>query len=468
MAKPSRDVTPNTGPLTRAAGAWPAKRGVATGWRRTFSSLRIPGYRWLWIGLLAYFMAMMMDGIARGYLAYDLTGSATSLGLVSIAWGLPMLILSLVGGVVADRTEKRNLLLACQLALALVALITAILVHTGAIKIWHLVLLGFGQGATWAFIVPARQALIPELVGEDELMNALALSNGAINVTRILGPAVAGGLIAVPMFGTSGVFYTMVLLYGIVVLTLLRVPATGTAKGEHGAMWQEMTLGVRYVTRRSVLVVLIGIAFVAILLGMPYSMLLPVFAEDVHHVGSVGLGVMSTFVGMGAVVGSLVMAYLSDYPHRAALQLFLGVGFGVGLLMFGGAPAFVLALAALSFTGFMATGYMTLNNTLIFSHAERQFHGRVMSVYMLTWSLMPLTALPMSMLTDVVGAQVTVAGAGALVALFIGAVGVLYPGYRAIGRPTALPVDAGQAEGSGPQARCSTAGPASGAACRRS
>lgn len=468
MTKPLREVTRNSGPPMRSGRVWPPALTATTGWRRTFSSLRIPGYRWLWIGLLAYFMAMMMDTIARGYLAYDITGSATALGVVSIAWGLPMLVLSLVGGVVADRTEKRNLLLTCQLALGSLALITAVLVHTGAIEIWHLVVLGFGQGATWAFIVPSRQALIPELVGEDELMNALALNNGAINVTRIVGPAVAGGLIAVPMFGVSGVFYTMVLLYAIVLLTLLRVPKTGKAEGERGAVWQEMTMGLRYVSGRPVLMVLIGIAFVAVLLGMPYSTLLPVFAEDVHDVGSVGLGIMSAFVGVGAVVGSLAMAYLSDYPHRATLQLVLGVGFGVGLFMFGGAPTFVLALVALSFMGFMATGYMTINNTLIFSHAEHQFHGRVMSVYMLTWSLMPLTALPMTALTDVVGAQVTMAGAGALVALFIGSVGLLYPGYRAIGRPTALAVDAPQITGTERRACGSVGGSASRPACGRS
>jgi MFS family permease len=336
------------------------------------------------------------------------------------------------------------------------------------IEIWHLVVLGFGQGATWAFIVPSRQALIPELVGEDELMNALALNNGAINVTRIVGPAAAGGLIAIPMFGVSGVFYTMVLLYGIVLLTLLRVPKTGKTRGERGPVWREMTVGLRYVTGRPVLVVLIGIAFVAVLLGMPYSTLLPVFAEDVHDVGSVGLGIMSAFVGVGAVVGSLTMAYLSDYPHRVTLQLIVGVGFGLGLFMFAGAPVFALALAALSFMGFMATSYMTINNTLIFSNAEHQFHGRVMSVYMLTWSLMPLTALPMSMLTDVVGAQATVAGAGALVALLIGSIGLLYPGYRAIGRPTAVAADAPQIKRVEGQAHGSVAGSTSRPASGRS
>lgn len=413
---------------------WPAAPGAPAGWRRTYSSLQIPGYRWLWLGMLAYFMAMQMDTVARGYLAYDLTGSATALGVVTIAWGLPMLLLSLVGGAVADRVEKRNLLLFAQVAMALVALTTALLVQTGVVQIWHLVMLGVAQGATWSFIVPARQALVPELVGEDELTNALALNNSAINVTRIVGPSAAGALIAVPLVGLPGVFYLMVFLYALVVLTLLRVPTTGRAAGrEVGPILQEIGIGVRYVTGRSALMVLLGLAFVAVLLGMPYNILLPVFAEDVHQVGSVGLGLMSTFVGMGAILGSLVIAYFSNYPGRATLQLVLGMGFGIGLFLFGGAPIFVLALAALSLMGFMVAGYMTLNNTLIFIHAERRFHGRVMSVYMLTWSLMPLSALPMTALADVVGAQAVMAVAGILVFVVIASVGIFYPGYRELG-----------------------------------
>lgn len=390
--------------------------------------------------MLAYFMAMQMDTVARGYLAYDLTGSATALGVVTIAWGLPMLLLSLVGGAVADRVEKRNLLLFAQIAMSLVALTTALLVQTGVVQIWHLVMLGVAQGATWSFIVPSRQALVPELVGEDELANALALNNGAINATRIAGPSVAGGLIAVPLVGLPGVFYLMVFLYGLVVLTLFRVPRTGrAAAGEVGPISEEIGIGVRYVAGRPALVVLLGLAFVAVLLGMPYSTLLPVFAEDVHDVGPVGLGLMSTFVGVGAIVGSLVIAYFSTYPGRATLQLMLGMGFGLGLFLFGGAPIFALAVAALSLMGFMVAGYMTLNNTLIFIHAERRFHGRVMSVYMLTWSLMPLSALPMTALADVVGAQAVMAAAGILVFLSIASVGIFYPGYRELGaerRPT--------------------------------
>ncbi len=412
----------------------PAGRGEARGWRRTFASLRLPTFRWFWVGLLAHFLAFQMDMIARGYLAFDLTGSTTALGLASIAWGIPLLLLSLVGGAVADRVEKRDLVMVTQVGMAATALTTAILVQTDLIQLWHIVVMGFVLGAVWSFNIPARQAMVPELVSERNLMNALALNNSAANTTRVIGPSLAGGLIATPFFGVAGAYYLLAVLYVISALSLLAVPRSGlAATRSHEPVLQGVTTGLRYVASSPALTVLIGLACAAIILGMPYVILLPAFAEDVYDVGAVGLGVMNTVTGMGAITGSILLAYFSGYPHRAALQLALGVAFGVGVFMFGAAPAFVLALLALALVGLTFNGYLTINNTLIFTHAERELHGRVMSVYLLTWSLMPLAALPMSVLADVVGPEPTVAAAGALVALVIAGVAVLHPAYRRLG-----------------------------------
>jgi MFS family permease len=237
---------------------------------------------------------MQMDTIARGYLAYDLTGQATALGFVWVAWGVPMLLLSLIAGVVADRVEKRGLLMLVQAGMAVLSLSTAILVHTDVISIWQLVALGVGQGVVWSFAVPARMAMLPELVTDEELTNALALNNAAMNGTRILGPSLAGGLIAVPLFGMSGVFYVMVLLYVVVALTLLPIPRSRSPVRQRGPLWEEMGVGLRYMSGRRMLIVLMLMGFVPILLGMSYAALLPVFAKDVHDVGSLGFGLMGT------------------------------------------------------------------------------------------------------------------------------------------------------------------------------
>lgn len=427
-------------PLDDAATAVPrllARGSEDSGWQRTFASLRVPAYRWFWSGLLAHFLAFQMDMIARGYLAFALTGSAATLGIVSIAWGIPLLVLSLVGGALADRVEKRDLVMATQGGMAAAALATAILVQTDLIQVWHIVALGFFLGVVWSFAIPARQAMVPELVSDHHLMNALALNNSAGNTTRVAGPSLAGGLIAAPLFGVSGAYFVIAALYLVSALTLLAVPRSGLAAARrHEPMWQSITAGLRYVAGSPPLTVLIGLACVAIVFGMPYAILLPAFAEEVYDVGAVGLGAMNTVVGIGAITGSMLIAYFSDYPHRAALQLVLGLLFGVSVLLFGGSPTFVLALPALAVVGLAFNGFLTINNTLIFTHAQRDLHGRVMSVYLLTWSLLPLAALPMSVLADVVGLQSTVAAAGVLVALFVGGVALLYPAYRRLGTAT--------------------------------
>ncbi|MGQ9573589.1 MAG: MFS transporter [Dehalococcoidia bacterium] len=432
-----RDLPPD-GAATVVPQRLVAHAGAA-GWQRTFASLRLPTYRWFWSGLLAYFLGSQMDMIARGYLAFDLTGSATALGMVSIAWGIPLLFLSLVGGALADRMEKRDVLVAAQSAMAVAAVITAVLVQTDLIRIWHIVMLGFFLGVVWSFAIPARQAMVPELVSDRDIINALALNNSAINTSRIVGPSLAGGLIAIPLLGVAGVYYLIAILYTLSALTLLRIPRSGLMAGRrHERMWQGIATGLRYVVSTPALAVLIGIACVAIILGMPYQTLLPAFADEVHDVGAVGLGVMNTVAGLGAIIGSLLIAYFATYPHRATLQLVLGVALGVGVFLFGSAPSFALALPALALIGLTFNGYLTINNTLIFNHSRRDLHGRVMSVYMLTWSLMPLAALPMSVLADVVGPQPTVATAGVLVALFIAGVAVFYPAYRKLGSAAAI------------------------------
>jgi MFS family permease len=344
--------------------------------------------------------------------------------------------------------EKRNLLLVTQTCITLCYLAMAILVHTGVIQIWHLVVIGIFQGAVWAFNMPARQALLPELVGKDEqLMNALALNTGAMNATRVVAPAVAGALIAVPWYGMTGVFYTVVALDTAVLFALVQLPLTGSAtSGEQRPMWEDMAVGLKYIRRHWALVVLLSMAFAVVLLGMSYQMLLPVFASDkVFDVGSFGYGTMNTFVGVGAILASLVMAYNSDYPHRATLQLVLGVGFGIAILLLGQAPTFFVALAVLSFMGFMSTSYMTLNNTLIFAHTEREFTGRVMSVYMMTWSLQPFAILPITGAADAVGVRPVVTVVGIALATVVGAVALLYPGYRKIGTPAAIEAERAEA-----------------------
>jgi MFS family permease len=399
----------------------------------TFAALGVRDYRVMWLGMLAAFTAMQMQMIAQGFLAYQLTGSATVLGLVGFASGLPQLFLGLIGGVVADRVPKRRLLTLTQTCTGLIALTTALLVSTGHIQVWHLYLLGMAQGTVFAFNMPARQALIPQIVGERHLMNAMALNNAGMNFTRIFGPALAGALIGIPGIGLGGVFFLIAGCYVLVVASIasISVPGLPLKRDRKSSPLADLREGVRYVWTDSYLRTLLFLAFAVTCLGMPYQTFLPVFAgEKVLNIGATGLGLMSAAVGIGALVGSLVVASAGNMLRRSLVQLAAGAGFGLSLMLFGlmGIPA--LAIAVLALVGLTANFFMSLNSTMLMARSEPRFYGRVMSVYMLSWSAMPLASVPLGRAADTIGAPHTVTLAGAAIAVIVGLVALVSPTYR--------------------------------------
>jgi MFS family permease len=439
MALPVPGVVPPRDDPIPASPTAAARRGpLPLRLPRTFAALRHRRYRLFFWGALAANAAMQMQQIARGYLAYELTGTATAVGLVMLSWGLPMLLVSLIGGVVADRVDRRNLLLVTQALTGLLALTLAVLVHLGVITIGHLILLGLCQGTVFAFSMPARQALVPQLVAEQDLMNALALNNAGMNFTRVFGPALAGQLIAVPLIGLTGVFYLTAALYLFYLAFVSQIPAGGgPARGPRRSMAAEFVDGLRYLRAEPALLVLLLLGFVPMLFGMPYQQMLPVIAKDVFHTGAQGLGLMATVTGIGALAGSLAIASLGSMRHQRRLQLLTGIGFGLTLIAFSLTRSLPLAMVVLVLVGGTATCYQTINSTLVMTTADRAYQGRVMSVWMMSISLMPMSALPVGMVVDRVGAPLTVGAGGAVVAAFVAAVAVGLPRLR---RPAPLPV----------------------------
>ncbi|MEE8369410.1 MAG: MFS transporter [Dehalococcoidia bacterium] len=419
--------------IGRGPVALPSSREA---WARTFSSLRIPGYRFMYISMMASFMGMMMQQIARGWLTWELTGSAGSIGIVSSSFGLPMLLFSLFGGVVADRLEKRNVIVIAQGLTGVLAAVVAVLVLTGVIQVWHLVVMGLLQGTIFAFNMPSRQAILPELVGEKELMNAIALNSAGMNLTRILGPALAGGLVAVPFIDLEGVFFLIAFTYVISVITLFKVPVSDSWRGQtHRPMIKDLFSGFAYIRRSPTLLTLIGMGFVLILFGMPYQMLMPVFAGDVFNVGPAGFGVLQAAAGVGAIGGTLwVAANAASITSRGQTQLLAAFAFGVALFIFGFTSglfgAFWLGLLILPFVGIGSQVFMALNNTMIMTNTPHEMRGRVMSVYMMTFSLMPVSILPMGFLSDSIGIATAVAGAAAIIVVYVALIWTFRPSYR--------------------------------------
>ena len=401
-------------PVTSAQSS--IRRNIS-GFRHTFDSLSNQQFRFLWFGMLFAQAAMQINVVARSWLAYSISGSAVALGLVALARGLPMSLLSLLGGAIADRSDKRTLLIIVQFSLAVLSLITAILVHLDIIRIWHLVVLGFFQGVIFAFNMPTRAALIPEVVPKDSISNALALNSSGMNLNRILAPSLAGVLIASHPAVAFDVVAGFYLAAGLMLFRLPKTKVDKTALKRNA--FGDIAYGITYMFSNHKLLALIAMAFIPTMIGMPYRQLLPVFQQDVLHVGPRSLGLMYTLVGIGAFIGSLSVAAISRSPHKNLLQGLSGVMFGLFLIMFALSLNFHLSLILLAVVGLMSQGYMTLNSVLIMEMTDPAYYGRMMSIYMLTFSMAPLAMLPFGFLVDHFGVSRTEAAAGLILAIIM-------------------------------------------------
>lgn len=405
-----------------------------------FAPLRHPAYRLLTTGVTPHMLSIQMSSVAMGYLAYHLSGSATALGLIGLGMGLPMLVLALVGGVVADRFPRRSILLGTQALIGSAAALGAVLLLTGAIQVWHIFLLALLQGTAFAFNMPARQALIAELVGPDDLPSAIALNNMLMNVARVLGPALAGLLIGYALVGINGVFVIMASAYVIVLLTLWRLPRhSAPPRVGRRSGWQDMLAGLRFIGSSPKLIGLLALGFAPQFFGMPHQLLLPVFALGILKVGPEGLGVLNMASGLGAVAGSLLVSFLTSTGRLRQAQVILGLTFGLALIGFALSGSLFVAVATLAMVGASSAGYMSINNSLLMQSTPREYHGRVMSVYMLTWGLMPLSSLPAARLADLIGAPTTVAGMGGL--LLAAVIGVNLWQWRVTPQPASASAD---------------------------
>lgn len=370
--------------------------------------------------------AMQIDLVARAWLAYELSDSGLALGIVTAVRGIPQLVLSPLGGVAADRFDKRKLLVYSQSAVFILAAINALLVVTDVIQVWHLAVLGLLQGFATPFTMPVRTALVPDLVPQEQVPNAMALESTGRNINRVVAPALAGVLLSIE---PSLAFIAIAVAYGVAVVLLYSLPkGLRGAPSKKGAV-AEMAEGFRYIYRHGALFALLALAYIPILLGMPFQSLLPIFQKDVLDISESQLGFMYTSVGLGAIIGSVVVAYLSNSPHMGRLQMLSGVLFGIFLAVFAFSSSYTVSMVLLAFVGFFSTGYLTLNRMMVAMYADRAIFGRVMAIYGMTWSLMPIVLLPMGALVDAFGVQAVVGFSGIALAAIIAIAAVTFSGY---------------------------------------
>ncbi len=385
-----------------------------------------------------HFLFVAMNGVAQGYLAFVLTGSAAALGVTAFTGTVPGIFFASLGGYVADRWPRKYVLMWMQVFQLVTALAMGTLIATGLIEFWHLLVYAVTQSFGMSMQISSRQAWIPSLVPREDMAQAIAINQAGQNLTRIIGPALAGMLIGIPWFGVEGLYYTRTVSCALVLITFTMIPINGVpdTTRKRGNILQEMLFGYKYVFQHDALPSLFTYALVVTILGLAYQALLPAFALGVFMVGAQGLGVMQTAVAGGALAGSLSMAaVVSHRPDKAKLQAFAGALLGLSLVLFGVCALtglFLPALATLAVVGFAVSTNDVLNSTLVMLNSEQAVYGRVMSVYQVVQSFAPLSASIFGSAMDNVGGGPVMIGIGATVTLFVLAMSLLHPGYKRI------------------------------------
>jgi MFS family permease len=388
----------------------PAEPGTGRGWRAATASMRHPQFRWIYVSNLAFFFAMNGQFVVRSYLAFKLTNSAFALGLVNLAVAIPMLLFSPFGGVIADRMDKRTLIMAGQAVLLANEAVVMTLLIGGWLEFWHLFVAVFVMGCMFPVIMPARQAIVVDIVGRRGLANAMALQQGAMNAARVVGPALAGFLIY--FISVRGAYIVAITLYGLALLAVTRLgPAPPVPRSGRQSVFGDMAEGFRYVWRDRPVRALMLLGIIPPLLSMPFQALLVVFAEDVWDVGSRGLGILQAAAGIGGVLGSVVVAYHGEARRKLRTMMASLLGFAGSLFLFALSPWFIVALPLVLIADVFANVFQTVNGTTMQTMIPDAVRGRVMSLMMMTFGLTPLGTVPIAAAAQAWGAPVAVAGA---------------------------------------------------------
>ena len=347
-----------------------------------FRALSYPNYFWFWSSYFVSNVGSWMQSIAMGWLLFDLTASPLYLGLFSSLRMVMLISFFILGGVMSDRIDRRKVLLAVQIVAALTALVLALLVSTHTIRVWHIFVLGAITSTTWAFEQPVRQALLPQLVERDVLVNAIALNALTWNGAGLIGPSLVG--VSVAYIGIAGCFYANVISYIAVIGALLRMHVPKVIDAPRSGVLESLRSAFTYVRGERTIMTFLTVSALFNIFGRSYITLLPVVAKEVLHVGASGFGFISAGPGLGTIIGSLTLASLGRVRARRAIMVTLLLAFSICLCCFAVNTVAWIAFATLVVVGALSTVFETLLNTSIQLRVEEAFRGRVSGFYGLT------------------------------------------------------------------------------------
>jgi MFS family permease len=415
----------------------------------TLRALKHRNFQLFFGGQLISVTGTWMQTVALSWLVYRLTGSTLLLGTVGFASQIPILLVAPLGGTMADRNNRQRIVIGTQVASMVLAFLLAALTLTGKVQVWHILVLATLLGVANAFDIPARQAFLVDMVGKEDLMNAIALNSTMFNGARIVGPAVAGILVA--MIGEGWCFFANAVSYIAVIVGLMMMQVQRPVqKPPSGSPLTHILEGFRFVAHtRPIRAILLLLGLIS-LVAMPYTVLMPVFADRILHGGARGLGILMSATGVGALLAALTLASRTGVRGLGRWVAYSSGGFGAALVLFASSRSFWLSAALLVPAGFCMMLQMASSNTLVQTMAPDHLRGRVMSVYsMMFMGMAPFGALMGGALADRLGAPLTVAMGG--VACVGGAVwfGLSLPKIRLEARRLVLAQAAAGGEPSG-------------------
>jgi MFS family permease len=379
-----------------------------------FRALRHRNFRLFFCGQIISLIGTWMQSIAQAWLVYRLTKSSLLLGLVGFSGQIPVLLFAPLGGLLADRYSRHRIVIGTQTGAMLLAFILAVLTLLEHIQVWEIVTLAALLGVVNAFDIPARQAFIVEMVVPEDLINAIALNSAMFNGARILGPAIAG--ITVAAIGEGWCFFANGVSYIAVIVGLLLMVVTPRTRPRQRASGLESVLeGFRFTMHTGPIRAVLLLLGLVSLTGMPYAVLMPIFADKILHSGARGLGLLMGSTGVGALAATMVMAARREVHGLGRWITYASTGFGASLILFSFSRSLPLSVALLLPAGFSMLIQMSSSNTLIQTMVPDELRGRVMSVYsMMFMGMAPFGALSAGALAHRIGSPLTVAAGGAI------------------------------------------------------
>ena len=376
-----------------------------------FDVLSIPQFRWLFVGNVAFFFAMQGQMLTRTILAWDLTGLAQSLAYINLVVALPMIFASMIGGAVTDRVERRQLIIVGQCLITCNEIFILIMLLLGQLEFWHLLCTAFVAGCAFPFIMPARMAITVNVVGPDRIQSAMAVSGGAMNLSRVVGPAMMGVIIS--EFSVIAAYVVSTILYASAIFCMFFVKRNKAVQPDGGKkpLLADIIYGFQYVSLNKPVLVCLMFGLVPMFLAMPFQNLLVMLVEQTWQVGESGLGILMGAGGVGGVLGSIWIARRGDRSERLRLMVVTVIGFALFLAVFTQTSVFYLALLPLVLANLCASAFQTVNNATIQILVDDSVRGRMSSFMMMSFGLTPLGVFPMAVAADHIGAANAILGA---------------------------------------------------------